>query len=129
VVWIVNEQKQFRRAAPVFPVDDATKTANYYRDVLGFEIRFLVGDPPFYAAVQREGVRIHLSEREDTRRRIEPSIVYIFVSEIDELYEELRGKGVQMFSPPEDQAYGVREFEMSDINGHFLVFGQLLEKQ
>lgn len=124
----MNEEKQFIRAAPVFPVDDATGTAEYYRDTLGFEVRVLFGDPPFYAVVQRESVRIHLSEREDTRRKIEPCSVYIFVRKIDELYDELKGKGVEMFSPPEDQPYGMREFEMSDINGHFLVFGEVIEK-
>ncbi len=125
----MSEQKRFVRAAPVFPVDDATKSAEYYKNTLGFEIRVLFGDPAFYAVVQREGVRIHLSEREDTSRKIEPCTVYVFVRDIDELYEEYNGKGVEMFSPPENQDYGMREFEMSDINGHFLVFGQTIEKK
>jgi uncharacterized glyoxalase superfamily protein PhnB len=123
----LNEKKNFIRAAPVLPVDDATRTAEYYENTLGFEIRARIGDPPFYVVVQREGVRIHLSEREDTRRKIEPCTVYVFVREADALYAELHKRGVEMFSPPEDQAYGVREFEMSDVNGHFLVFGEVLE--
>ena len=129
VYQTVTEYRQFIRSASVFPVDDATKTADYYKNTLGFKIRVLFGDPAFYAVVQREGVRIHLSEREDTRRKIEPCSVYIFVREIDDIYEEFRGKGVEMFSPPENQSYGMREFEMSDINGHFLVFGQSINKE
>ena len=129
VYQTVTEYRQFIRSAPVFPVDDATKTADYYKNTLGFDIRVLFGDPAFYAVVQREGVRIHLSEREDTRRKIEPCSVYIFVCDIDNIYEEFRGKGVEMFSPPENQSYGMREFEMSDINGHFLVFGQAIKKK
>ncbi len=125
----MGEQKRFVRCAPIFPVDNATKAAEYYRDTLGFEIKALFGDPAFYVVVQREEVRIHLSEREDTRRKIEPCSVYIFVREIDALYDELRGQGVQMFSPPENQPYGVREFEMSDLNGHFLVFGEVVDQK
>jgi uncharacterized glyoxalase superfamily protein PhnB len=110
-------------AAPVLSVDDAVETAEYYRDRLGFEIEFTWGNPPYYAIVKRGGVAIHFSEREDTSKKITPSMVYVFVEDVDEMYDELKQEGLEMFSPPENQDYGMREFELCDMNGHFLVFG------
>jgi uncharacterized glyoxalase superfamily protein PhnB len=115
---------RFRFAAPVFPVDDATETAEFYRTTLGFSIERLYGDPPYYAIVSRDGVEIHLSEREDTSTPIERCAVYIYVDDADALYEEFAGKGLKMFAPPEDQDNGMREFELTDNSGHFLMFGQ-----
>lgn len=123
-----DSSKRFLKCASVLPVDDAVATAEFYRDTLGFEIAFTWGDPPYYAIVARgDGVGIHLSEREDTSRRIQPCSVYIFVDDVDAVYEEYKTNGLEMFAPPEDQEYGMREFEVRDMNGHFLTFGQRLQ--
>jgi uncharacterized glyoxalase superfamily protein PhnB len=117
----------FSHAAPVLPVDNAVASAEFYRDQLGFQIEFMHGDPPYYAIVSRDNaVTIHFSEREDTSKKIHPCSVYIFVNDVEAVYEEYKSKGMKMFSPPEDQDYGMREFELRDLNGHFLVFGQEL---
>ncbi len=115
---------RFRAAAPVFPVDNAAETAEFYRKTLGFKIKSLYGDPPYYAVVERDGVEIHLSEREDTSKSIDRCAVYVYVDDADSLYEEFVGKGLEMFAPPEDQENGMREFELTDNSGHFLMFGQ-----
>ena len=44
----------FYGSVPVFRVDDVLVTAAYYRDVLGFEIDFVYGEPPSYASVSRD---------------------------------------------------------------------------
>lgn len=111
-------------AAPVLPVDNAVETAEYYRATLGFTVERMDGDPPYYAIVRRDDVAVHLSEREDTSRPIERCAIYVYVSNADAIYQEYTDKGVEMFAPPEDQDNGMREFELSDINGHFLIFGQ-----
>ena len=106
-------------------VDNATETAEYYQDKLGFTISFLWGEPPYYAIVGRDDiVSLHFSEREDTTKPIAPSHVYVFVADVNAVYEEYKAKGLKIFSPPEDQEYGMREFEIVDPNGHFLTFGQ-----
>jgi uncharacterized glyoxalase superfamily protein PhnB len=106
------------------PVDNAAETAEYYRSTLGFTIERLEGAPPYYGVVGRDGVSIHLSEREDTSKPIERCAVYVIVSEVDALYEEYARKGIKLFAPPENQDNGMREFELADMNGHFLTFGQ-----
>ena len=86
---------------------------------------FKWGKPPYYAIVKRgEAVSVHLSEREDTREKIQPRSIYVFVSDVDALYREYESGGLEMFSPPTDYEYGMREFEVRDNSGHFLTFGQ-----
>lgn len=115
----------FLRIAPVLSVDNVFETAVFYREKLGFEIDFVYGDPPYYAMVKRgNNVSIHLSEREDTTKKIKPCHVYVFVSDVDAVYEEYRSKGLSIADPPEDQDYGMREFDLVGPNGHFLTFGQ-----
>ena len=119
-----DSQGRFRAAAPVFPVDDATDAAEYYHEMLGFGVKQLYGKPPYYVIVERDGVEIHLSEREDTSTPIERCAVYVYVDDADALYEEFAGKGIKMFAPPENQENEMREFELTDNSGHFLMFGQ-----
>lgn len=122
---MTKKRPDFLDVAPVLPVDDLAQAMEFYRHQLGFEETFTWGDPPYYAIVKRgPGVSIHLSEREDMREKIQPRMVYVFVEDVDALYEEYRGRGLPMFSPPEDQDYGMREFEVRDGSGHFLTFGQ-----
>jgi uncharacterized glyoxalase superfamily protein PhnB len=116
---------EFTGAAPVLPVDDTVATIEYYRDVLGFKVEAMRGKPPHYAVVRRGAAVIHFSEREDTTDKIKPCSVNILVNDIDALFTEYSARGVSSFSPPEVQVHGVCEFEISDINGHFLVFDQM----
>jgi len=115
----------FSHCAPVLSVDNAVDTARFYKEKLGFEIAFTYGDPPYYVVVKRgQGVSIHFSEREDCTAKIQPCCVYIFVTNVDAVYDEYLSKGVDVAAPPENQEYGMREFDVVDPNGHFLTFGQ-----
>ncbi len=119
----MTPKSKFSRSASVLPVDDLKETAAYYQEAFGFDLSFMWGEPAHYAVLKRDGVGIHLTEREDTSTKIRPSTVYMFVNDVDALYEEFKARGIEMFSPPETQDYGMREFEVSDPNGHFLIFG------
>ena len=114
----------FSHCAPVLSVDDVMEAANFYKHKLGFDITFTYGEPTYYAVVKRgEGVSIHLSEREDTSTPIARCHVYIFVSDVDALYEEYLSKGVKIHTPPATQEHGMRDFDLNDSSGHFLTFG------
>jgi hypothetical protein len=52
------------RIAPYFFVDDVVKTANDYRDQLGFEYERFWGEPPAFCMVYRRGVVIMLAQLE-----------------------------------------------------------------
>lgn len=120
-----GDETTFIGVAPVLAVDDITESIAFYRDKLGFTVDFTWGDPPHYAVARRgANVSVHLSEREDTTNPIAPACVYIFVTDADALYEEFTAREIDIFQPPQDEDYGMREFEVRDLNGHFLTFGQ-----
>jgi uncharacterized glyoxalase superfamily protein PhnB len=110
-------------AATVFVAKDVVKTAEYYRDVLGFKIEFLYGTPAFYAGVERDGVVIHLQAASHSKRQPGHGAVNVFVTEVDALYEELRVKGAKIPAPPQDWPYGMRDFAVDDLDGNHLSFG------
>ena len=118
-----KERAQLHGAAPVFVVNDVVKSIAHYRDVLGFDAEFLYGEPTFYAGVERDAVLIHLQAARATKRRPGQASVNIFVSDVDALYEELKSRGARILKPPKDYDYGMRDFDVLDLDGNHLSFG------
>jgi predicted enzyme related to lactoylglutathione lyase len=122
--------------APYFVVDDVVKTANFYRDRLGFHYERFWGDPPCFCMVLRRGIVIMLAQLE-TRGVMRPNHTvdpegeawdaYIWVDDADALHAELMGKGVSITRAICDQPYGCRDFDVEDCNGYRLCFGHSLE--
>lgn len=127
-------RKQFRGIAPFFFVRDVCKSAEYYRDVFGFEYELLWGEPPCFCMPMREGCVVMLSEV-DEPALVRPNGVqteawdaYIWVEDADALFQELKGKGAQVKYEPIDRPYyDMREFAVQDLDGYVLAFGS--EKQ
>ena len=117
--------RHFAAAAPVLVVQDVVAAAEHYRDKLGFEISFVWGDPPAYATTHRDDVPIHFSKGESAEpREGTVSNVYIFVSDIDDVYGELKERGAHIVADLETWPYGMREFAVEDLNGYRLCFGE-----
>jgi uncharacterized glyoxalase superfamily protein PhnB len=107
----------------VFVVRDVLKSVAYYRDVLGFDTEFLYGEPTFYAGVERGNVLIHLQAEHESRRPPGQMAMNVFVSDVDALYEELKERGARLLNAPKDYAYGMRDFNVADLDGNELCFG------
>jgi len=90
---------------------------------LGFRVEFLYGDPPSYAGVERDSVLVHLQAASDTKRIPGQSSVYVFVTDVDALYRELNGRGARVLAEPRDYPYGMRDFDVQDLDGNRLAFG------
>lgn len=122
--------------APYFIVDDVVSTANYYRDMLGFQYDRFWGEPPGFCMVWRRGVVIMLSQLA-TRGAMRPNRTldpcgdawdaYVWVDDADALYAEFQAKGVKIARAICDQPYGCRDFDVEDCNGYRLCFGSNLE--
>jgi uncharacterized glyoxalase superfamily protein PhnB len=110
-------------AAPVFVVEDVLKSVAHYRDALGFRQEFIYGAPTFYAGIERDGVVIHLQAARMTKRKPGHGAVNVFVTDVDALYQELKSRGARTLSEPKDYDYGMRDFEVSDLDGNQLSFG------
>ncbi len=107
---------------PILRAADAQRSARFYCDVLGFtkdwEHRFGEGFP-LYVQVSRGPISLHLSEHEDAGQSTN---LCIGVRDIDAVYAEFTGRGLETEGPPEDRDYGVRDFGFKDPDGHHLVF-------
>ncbi len=76
--------------APQFVVTDVVKTAEFYRDKLGFKILSYFLDPPVYAMVERDNVELHFGKADgdamqtnEAVRRGLGSDVYIWIDDLD----------------------------------------------
>jgi uncharacterized glyoxalase superfamily protein PhnB len=110
-------------AATVFVVQDVLRSVEHYRDVLGFHTEFTYGQPTFYAGVERDGVVIHLQAASETKRQPGHGAVNVFVTDVDALYQELKSRGARTLNEPKDYPYGMRDFDIHDLDGNQLCFG------
>ena len=116
-------------AATVFVVQDVLQSVEHYRDVLGFHTEFTYGQPTFYAGVERGAVVIHLQAASETKWRPGQGAVNIFVTDVDALYQELKSRGAKTLNEPKDYAYGMRDFDINDLDGNHLCFGMESKQQ
>lgn len=89
--------------SPSFIVDDVVKTAEYYRDVLGFSFGRYWGEPPCFVILGRDSVQIFLSSTgvqglARPNRKAHPEVVwdaYVRVTDVEALCDELIGRGAK----------------------------------
>jgi uncharacterized glyoxalase superfamily protein PhnB len=110
-------------AATLFVVQDVPKSVAHYSDVLGFTVEFTYGEPTFYAGVERDDVTIHLQAAQQTKRQVGQGAINVFVTGVDALYEELKARGARVLNAPKDYPYGMRDFDIDDLDGNRLTFG------
>jgi catechol 2,3-dioxygenase-like lactoylglutathione lyase family enzyme len=128
---------RFEAAVPQFTVPDVVRTAEYYRDMLGFEIAgywdgeragFAIDLPPVFGIVQRDRVQVFFGRADSpsapTGRAEGAYDTYLRVSGLDALVAELRARGADILDGPEDRIYGQREIVVRDCNGQVLAFGE-----
>lgn len=113
----------FVGAATVFTVHDIVASLAYYRDKLGFDITFQYGEPVFYACLCRDEVSVHLRSAREPDWVAGHSALCIFVEDVDAVYAELAGRGARVVKQPQDYDYGMRDFDVADLDGNRLVFG------
>jgi len=107
--------------ATVLHVTDMATALAFYRDKLGFTVSFTWEDPPRYVCLCLGDAAIHLNSYVPPAG---PSHVCIFCKGIDPFYARLMAGGVNVTVPIADRAYGMRDFNVTDPDGHCIVFGQ-----
>jgi uncharacterized glyoxalase superfamily protein PhnB len=136
-------------------VADLGRSLRFYRDGLGFEVdgEMEDGHGTFFARARKDGLVLLLSTR--TLRFIDDShdsrdhehddcgghpyraidmapagelglTTFIYVDDVDDVYNELLARGVEPLGEPVDQFYGLREFLLRDPDGYYLAVGQRL---
>ncbi|HET6360852.1 MAG TPA: bleomycin resistance protein [Gemmatimonadota bacterium] len=121
--------------APCFLVDDVVRTANDYRDRLGFRYDRFWGDPPSFCMVKREGIVLMLHQLDRAgvvrpNRIVDPEgeawDAYVWVEDADALIAEYRSRSATITREICDQPYGCRDFDVEDCNGYRLCFGHAI---
>jgi uncharacterized glyoxalase superfamily protein PhnB len=107
-----------QRIAPELPVTDLSKSLDYYKTKLGFDVVSEFPDGS-YAVVQRDDVAIHLFE---DGTNTQPVGVHIFTAALDDLHEELRTAGAMVTQAVERKPWGNRDFRVTDPFGNQIKF-------
>ena len=119
---------RFDSVAPQFTVHDVVRTAEYYRDKLGFDIDGYFATPPEFAMVRRGSVEVFFSRANGSEPRTGPARgaydAYLRVKGVMALAQELRDRGADIIEGPTDRVYGSRELVVRDCNGLVLAFGE-----
>ncbi|WP_224814208.1 VOC family protein [Hasllibacter sp. MH4015] len=107
-------------AQPVIalPVPDVPEAQAWYRDHLGFEIRWYHEGGRIGGVAHGEAA-IFLRE---SKGKIQPNILWIFCADVDAVHADLTARGAPITGPVGDTPWDLREFTVTDPQGHELNF-------
>lgn len=117
-----------RRIAPQFFTTDLAATLTFYEKKLGFSCLGTWHDPPVYAIAARDGQRIHFRVADPPTSnpdKYDEELLdaYLFVDDIDALYDEYVARGLEFTRALGDTPWHAREFVVKDCDGRLLAFG------
>lgn len=122
--------------APYFRVADIHRAADFYRDVLGFKIDRLWGEPACFAMPHRDGLTIMLSQVCQGEPLNANGVdgetwdAYFWVTDADALFAQFKSRGAPVVYEPRDMTYyNNREFAIRDPDGHILAFAHDLTQK
>jgi catechol 2,3-dioxygenase-like lactoylglutathione lyase family enzyme len=114
---------------PVLGVPDVDRTVAYYRDVLGFHVDFVHGDPPIHARVCADpsysSPTVHIRFEPLERGCSVCASVYLWLhvgKDLDRLFRVYRDRGVTVVREPGNRPWGARQFIIEDCNRYLISF-------
>jgi len=114
----------------VIAVNNLQKSADFYKNKLGFRTLWQEGDWHF---LNRDAIKIMLGECPDDKPASEINchsyFAYFEVQNIDDLYKEYQAEQVNVLSDIENKPWGQREFSIRTIDGHRITFGEELSSE
>jgi catechol 2,3-dioxygenase-like lactoylglutathione lyase family enzyme len=123
-------------ASPILGVPNVRQAAEYYRDILGFDLDPVNGiiqptadEPGVYAIVRRAGCTLHFQIRRTALPHRERGTlerdVYFYVHGVEDLHSELQRRSARITQAPRLAPYGILELEVEDLNGYRVTFGEI----
>ncbi|MEZ5283610.1 MAG: VOC family protein [Vicinamibacterales bacterium] len=124
----------FTGITPNLIVRDLDTSLAFYRDVLGFSVKASVPDaaPFVFVWLERDGVPVFLNAVsaavEDypdvaTRQPGGTAALFFTVTDVDGLHATVSGRA-PVILPLKTQFYGMREFAVTDPDGHIVTFAE-----
>lgn len=116
---------KFRKTTPILTVGDVSRSIDFFVNALGLKLDFVYGEPSFYAGLYSNDLEIHIinENSSNARQPAGKSNLSILVDEVDNLYNNLKERGVEILIAPEDRDYGLRDFSCTDPDGNIFNFG------
>lgn len=125
---------KFASVTPNLIVRDVAKSTAFYRDILGFEIKEAVPDkkPFVFVWLARDGVSVFLNDSKaieheyagaDQLTRGGTAAMFFVISGVD-AYHAIVAPKVNIVMPLKTQFYGMREFAITDPDGHIITFAE-----
>lgn len=108
------------RSEPIFAVRDVAETLAFYRDVLGGRGEWMYGEPPGFAGIRLGRVQLCFQRQPELAERVEGHEHFLFVEEVDVLYEQHAEAGAPIVAAIENKPWGLREYVVRDPNGYRL---------
>jgi catechol 2,3-dioxygenase-like lactoylglutathione lyase family enzyme len=120
-------------AMPFVFVSDMRRALAFYGGRLGFQTEFAYGEPPYYAQVIRDGVRLALKHADaplfealkpfQTVKDEEILSASIALDRARPLYLEYEAAGVTFHQPLRRESWGAWSFMVEDPDGNIIAFG------
>lgn len=120
---------RLQRASAQLFVIDFPRAMSFYRALLGFEIVFTYGEPPFYGEVRRGDASFnvrHVDESPfvaDVREREQLLSAYVETTNAKDLFLEFEAAGVVFHERLQLKPWGANEFIVRDPDGNLILFG------
>jgi len=108
---------EFEHVTPILRVADFDAALAYYEHALGFTLAWRDGR---FGCVRRGHVTLMLSEGSQGSPG---TWVYLDVSDVDQLYQELLRTRARIRHPPTNFPWGSRELHVFDLDAHVFRFG------
>ena len=125
---------KFLSITPNLIVRDVAKSTAFYRDILGFEIKQTVPDaaPFVFVWLEKDGVPVFLNDAKGVEHdlpaaaRMAPggTVTMFFVITGVDAYHAAVASQVTVVMPLKTQFYGMREFAITDPDGHIITFAE-----
>ena len=121
--------------SPMLAVRNMKQSIEFYKISLGFKMgmAFPDADNPEYIDFSKDGMILMFISVENMGICKEEKLgvgvnIYMQIDgDIDEYYNELKNKGVNIVVDIKDESYGIRDFTVEDTNGYRLTFNQTKE--
>ena len=128
-----GETARVEYALPFVFVSDMRTALAFYGERLGFKTEFAYGEPPYYAQVMRDGVRLALKHADAplfealkpfrTIKDEELISAMIALDRAKPLYLEYGAAGVRFHQPLRRESWGAWSFMVEDPDGNIIGFG------
>ena len=106
-----------------FYVSELKKAARFYEEMLGLDKKYEFSS---YVGFECGGVEIGLMPNPKRKAQHDTSVsVQLLVSNVDEVYEKLKAKGVEFTSELHEETWGGKQAALKDPDGNILEITQI----